>query len=104
MTAPVFLCKTPMHPIWPFLFIPKSNKAAGCFSAARPGQMPVGDADHCVPRADVVIGPYGRLTEALFSRPFALKARGKGDHRRWWKELMRATDGRTYSSRVWSIF
>ena len=30
-------------------------------------------------------GPYGCLTEALFSRPFALKARGKGDHRRWWK-------------------
>ena len=37
------------------------------------------------PRADVVIGPYGGPTEALFSRPFALKARGKGDHRRWWK-------------------
>ena len=30
-------------------------------------------------------GPYGCLTGALFSRPFALKARGKGDHRRWWK-------------------
>ena len=25
--------------------------------------MPVGDADHCVPRADVVIGPYTRLTD-----------------------------------------
>ena len=32
------------------------------FRAARFGQMPVGDADHCVPRADVVIGPYTRLT------------------------------------------
>ena len=29
--------------------------------------------------------PYTRPTGALFSRPFALKARGKGDHRRWWK-------------------
>ena len=26
-------------------------------------QMPVGDADHCVPRADVVIGPYTRPTD-----------------------------------------
>ena len=47
-------------------------------------QMPVGTAIGR-PRADVVIGPYARPTGALFSRPFALKARGKGDHRRWWK-------------------
>ena len=36
--------------------------------APRIGQMPVGDADHCVPRADVVIGPYTRPTEAACIR------------------------------------
>ena len=34
------------------------------FKAPRFRQMPVGDADHCVPRADVVIGPYGGPPQA----------------------------------------